>query len=141
MSIRLITDSITISTRGDTEILDLTPQLTALLHKHEFMHGHALIFMPGSTAGITTIEYESGLLKDLPELFERLAPEDARYFHEEAWHDGNGHSHIRAALVGCSLTVPFREGKLLLGTWQQVVLIDFDNRPRRREVIVQMWGE
>ncbi|MBO0797838.1 MAG: YjbQ family protein [Blastocatellia bacterium] len=138
---KLITDSISLSTRGDTDIIDLTPRVSAMLQEHEFSHGQALIFVSGSTAGITTIEYEPGLLKDIPALFERIAPRNANYHHEETWHDGNGHSHVRASLLGCSLTVPFKDSRLLLGTWQQIVLIDFDNRPRRREVVVQMSGE
>jgi secondary thiamine-phosphate synthase enzyme len=141
MAIRIVTDSISLSTRGDTDILDITDRVAALLAKHAFTHGQALLFVSGSTAGITTIEYEPGLLRDIPALFDRLAPQNARYYHEETWHDGNGHSHVRAALQGCSLTVPFKEGRLLLGTWQQIVLIDFDNRPRQREVVVQLLGE
>jgi len=138
---RLVTDFIRLSTRGNAEIIDVTPQVAALLNEHDFAHGQALIFVSGSTAGLTTIEYEPGLLKDIPEAFEKIAPQNARYHHEETWHDGNGHSHVRAALLGPSLTVPFKDGRLLLGTWQQIVLIDFDNRPRRREVVVQMTGE
>ena len=141
MQVKLITDSIAVSTNGDAEVVNLTPQLTELLHTHSLKHGHSIVFVSGSTAAITTIEYEPGLLKDLPATFERLVPKDAHYFHEEAWHDGNGHSHVRASLVGCSLTVPFKDGRLMLGTWQQVVLIDFDNRPRQREVVVQLWGD
>lgn len=138
---RLVTDTISLSTRGNTDIIDITPQVASLLREHQFSHGQALIFVSGSTAGITTIEYEPGLLKDIPAAFEKIAPQGARYHHEETWHDGNGHSHVRAALLGCSLTVPFKDGRLLLGTWQQIVLIDFDNRPRKREVIAQFSGE
>src|SRR5262245_15336799 len=138
---KLITDSITLSTRGDTDIIDITPQVATLLHDHGFTHGQALGFVSGSTAGITTIEYAPGLRKDIPAAFDKIAPQGARYHHEDTWHDGNGHSHVRAALLGCSLTVPFKDGRLLLGTWQQIVLIDFDNRPRKREVVVQMTGE
>jgi secondary thiamine-phosphate synthase enzyme len=138
---KLITDSVSLSTRGDADIIDITPHVSALLGRHGFTHGQALVFVSGSTAGITTIEYEPGLLKDIPAVFEKIAPQNGRYFHEDTWHDGNGHSHVRAALLGCSLTVPFKDGRLLLGTWQQVVLIDFDNRPRRREVVVQITGE
>ena len=138
---RLVTDFISLSTRGNTDIIDISSKVAAVIHKHGFMHGQALVFVSGSTAGITTIEYEPGLLKDIPEAFDKLAPQGARYHHEETWHDGNGHSHVRAALLGCSLTVPFQEGRLLLGTWQQIVLIDFDNRSRRREVVVQISGE
>ena len=109
--------------------------------RHGFVHGQALVFVPGSTAGVTTIEFEEGLLEDFPALFDRIAPRGAGYQHEARWHDGNGHSHVRASLLGPSLTVPFSDGRLLLGTWQQVVLVDFDVRPRRREVIVQLTGE
>lgn len=137
----IVTDRVTLTTRGDSEILDLTDRVQALVKKHGFREGQALVFVSGSTAGITTIEYEQGLLKDLPEAFERLAPRDIRYHHEEAWHDGNGHSHVRASLLGPSVTVPFTDGKLLTGTWQQIVLVDFDNRSRRREVVVQLSGE
>jgi len=141
MATRLVTDALSLSTRGDTDVIDITPQVSALVRKHEFTHGQALIFVSGSTAGLTTIEYEPGLLKDIPAAFEKIAPKGAYYHHEETWHDGNGHSHVRAAMLGCSLTIPFKEGHLLLGTWQQVVLIDFDNRPRRREIVVQLTGE
>jgi len=137
----LTTDRLRVETRGDSEILDLTAQVQAVVERHGFRDGHALVFVPGSTAGITTIEFEPGLLQDLPAALERLAPRGLRYHHEDAWHDGNGHSHVRASLVGPSLLVPFEEGRLLLGTWQQIVLIDFDNRARRREVVVQLQGE
>lgn len=137
----IVTDHIRISTRGESEIRDLTDSVRSLVTRHGFQHGQALVFVSGSTAGITTIEYEPGLLRDVPELFERLAPRDAHYHHEDTWHDGNGHSHVRAALLGCSVTVPFADGELLLGTWQQIVLIDFDNRPRQRNVVVQLTGE
>jgi secondary thiamine-phosphate synthase enzyme len=138
---KIITDAIPLATRGDADILDLTPQVAAMVKKHAFTQGQALVFVSGSTAGITTIEYEPGLLKDIPAAFDKIAPPGAHYFHEDTWHDGNGHSHVRAALLGCSLTVPFNEGRLLLGTWQQIVLTDFDNRPRQREVVVQLTGE
>src|SRR5262249_47434435 len=141
VTMKLVTDSISLSTRGDADIIDITPQVSSLLGKHGFPNGQALVFVSGSTAGITTIEYEPGLLKDIPAAFEKIAPQKARYHHEDTWHDGNGHPHVRAALLGCSLTVPFKDGRLLLGTWQQIVLIDFDNRPRRREVVVQITGD
>jgi secondary thiamine-phosphate synthase enzyme len=137
----IVTDTVQVSTRGDDEIVDLTAKVQAVLTKHGYREGQALIFVSGSTAGLTTLEYEPGLLQDLPDAFERIAPRGIRYHHEEAWHDGNGHSHVRASLLGPSLTVPFRGGELLLGTWQQIVLIDFDNRSRRREVVVQLSGE
>ncbi len=137
----IVTDRVSVETRGDADILDLTERVQELVKKHGFREGQALVFVSGSTAGITTIEYEPGLLKDLPEAFERLAPRGLDYHHEQAWHDGNGHSHVRASLLGPSVTVPFAAGKLLTGTWQQIVLVDFDNRPRRRDVVVQLSGE
>ena len=97
--------------------------------------------MPGSTAGITTVEYEPGLLKDIPEFFENIIPSKNTYHHDETWHDGNGYAHVRASLQGASFTVPFQNSKLLLGTWQQIILIDFDNRSRSRKIIVQLTGE
>lgn len=137
---RLVTDTISVPTRGNDDIHDLTEAVQALLERHGFREGHVLLFVPGSTAGLTTVEFEPGLLRDLPAAFERLAPRGVRYAHDDTWHDGNGHSHVRASLLGPSLTVPFREGRLVLGTWQQVILVDFDNRPRLREVVVQAWG-
>ena len=137
----ILTDRVSVTTRGDSDILDLTDDVQALVRKHGFREGQALVFVAGSTAGLTTIEYEDGLLRDLPAAFERLAPRDMLYHHEEAYHDGNGHSHVRASLLGPSLTVPFADGKLLTGTWQQIVLVDFDNRPRKRDVVVQLSGE
>ncbi len=137
----VLTDRVSVKTRGDSQILDLTDDVQALVTRHGFREGQALVFVPGSTAGLTTIEYEAGLLKDLPAAFERLAPREMLYHHEQAYHDGNGHSHVRASLLGPSVTVPFVDGKLLTGTWQQIVLVDFDNRPRRREIVVQLSGE
>lgn len=136
-----VTERLGRETRGDDDIHDLTADIQALVDRHSLREGQVLVFVPGSTAGLTTIEFEPGLLKDLPAAFERLAPRGLRYHHEDTWHDGNGHSHVRASILGPSLTVPVVSGKLLLGTWQQIVLVDFDNRPRRREVVVQLWGE
>lgn len=136
----LVTDSVVVPTRGDSQMIDLTARVQEVVGRHEFGEGQALVFVPGSTAGLTTVEFEPGLQKDLPAAFERIAPRGLRYEHEETWHDDNGHSHVRASLLGPSLTVPFKDGRLLLGTWQQVVLIDFDTRPRRREVVVQLSG-
>jgi len=134
------THSFTVNTRGNCDIIDITHNISNIINEAEFKEGSALIFAGGSTAGITTIEYEPGLLKDYPDFFNRLAPVNINYKHDNTWHDGNGHSHVRAALQGASFTVPFKDGNLLLGTWQQVILIDFDNRQRRREVIVQLTG-
>jgi len=137
----LVTDTVAVSTRGDAQMLDITEEVQAVVGRHGFLEGAALVFVSGSTAGLTTVEYEPGLLEDIPAAFERLAPRDMRYKHEDTWHDGNGHSHVRASLLGPSLTIPFRQSRLLLGTWQQIVLIDFDNRPRKRDVVVQITGE
>ncbi len=136
----IVTDRLSVSTRGDCEVLDLTSDIDALLRKHAFDEGQALIFCAGSTGGLTTVEYEPGLVRDLPEFFEKIAPQGAHYYHEDTWHDGNGHSHVRASLVGPSLTVPFEDGRLVLGTWQQIVLLDFDNKPRQRKIVVQLVG-
>jgi secondary thiamine-phosphate synthase enzyme len=139
--VALVTDTVAVPTRGDSHVVDLTPQVQETVSRHGFREGQALVFVSGSTAGLTTVEFEPGLQEDLPAAFERLAPRGLRYAHEETWHDDNGHSHVRASLLGPSLAVPFREGRLLLGTWQQIVLIDFDTRPRHREVVVQLSGE
>ena len=134
------THSIPVKTKGNCDIIDLTPQVQQIVNDAGFIEGSVLIFAGGSTAGITTIEYEPGLLKDYPAFFNKIIPENITYEHDNTWHDGNGHSHVRAALQGASLTVPFNNGNLLLGTWQQIILVDFDNRPRRREIIVQVTG-
>jgi secondary thiamine-phosphate synthase enzyme len=136
----LVTDRIALATRGDSHVVDVTGAVAAKVLEHRLAEGSVLLFVVGSTAGLTTVEYEPGLLRDLPELFERLAPRDHPYHHEETWHDGNGHSHCRASLLGPALTIPVEDGRLLLGTWQQVVLVDFDNKPRRRELVVQLSG-
>jgi secondary thiamine-phosphate synthase enzyme len=134
------TSSFSIETKGNASIIDITERVQSILSSSGFSEGSALIFVNGSTAGITTIEYEPGLLKDYPAFFERIIPSNQRYHHDDTWHDGNGHAHVRASLQGASFTVPFSRKKLLLGTWQQIVLIDFDNRPRQREIIVQLSG-
>lgn len=134
------THSFTISTKGNCDILDITNNVADIISNAKFREGNALIFVVGSTAGITTIEYEPGLLKDYPDLFSRLIPSNINYKHDNTWHDGNGHSHVRAALQGASFTVPFKGGNLMLGTWQQIILVDFDTRQRRREIIVQLTG-
>jgi secondary thiamine-phosphate synthase enzyme len=141
MSAGIVTDRVQLRTRGETQVLDITQEVAALVQKHGLRHGQVLVFVVGSTAGLTTVEYEPGLVEDLPEAFERLAPRQGRYHHEETWHDGNGYAHVRASLLGCSLAIPVEGGALLLGTWQQIVLVDFDNRPRRRELVVQLVGE
>jgi len=132
---------IRVKTKGFCDIHDLTPEAQTKISQSEIQNGQATFFAPGSTAGLTTVEYEPGLIKDLKEFFEKIAPQDEYYHHEETWHDGNGFSHIRASLLKPSLTVPVIDGKLTLGTWQQVILIDFDNRSRNREIIFQVMGE
>jgi secondary thiamine-phosphate synthase enzyme len=134
------TYSIHKSTRGNCDIVDITDEVQSLIKKNDFVEGNVLIFAGGSTAGVTTIEYEPGLLKDYPNFFEKIIPSNVNYEHDNTWHDGNGHSHIRASIQGASLTVPFAEGRLLIGTWQQIVFVDFDNRSRKREIIVQLFG-
>jgi secondary thiamine-phosphate synthase enzyme len=135
------THSINITTEGKCDIVDLTDKVADLVSQHNFVEGNVLVFAGGSTAGITTIEYEPGLLKDYPDFFNRMAPANINYEHDNTWHDGNGYSHVRAAIQGASLTVPFSRGKLMLGTWQQIIFIDFDNRARRREITVQITGK
>lgn len=135
------TDEIQFATRGPGDIVNLTDDIAEAIAKSHLSSGTVTVFAPGSTTGITTIEYEPGLLKDVPELMEKLVPSDRAYEHDNTWHDGNGFSHLRSALVGPSLTVPFVAGNLTLGTWQQIVFLEFDNRPRNRAVIVQIMGE
>lgn len=138
--VEIRTYSIHKSTRGNCDIIDITEEVQSLINKNKFDEGNALIFVGGSTAGVTTIEYEPGLRKDYPEFFNRIAPENINYKHDNTWHYGNGHSHVRASIQGASLTVPFANGRLLLGTWQQIILVDFDNRSRSREITVQIIG-
>ena len=137
----IITDSFKLSTRGHTDIIDVTSEVSEILEKSGLREGSLTVFVAGSTAGITSIEYEPGLLKDLPEAFEKFAPTGVTYHHDARWHDGNGYAHVRAALLGPSFAVPFKDGNLILGTWQQIVLIDFDNRSRTRNIVVQVVGE
>ena len=130
-----------IETRKEGEMLDITEKVQAIVGKGTIKNGVAFLFVPGSTAALTTIEYEPGLLADLPSMLERIAPREGSYEHERQWHDGNGHSHLRASLIGPDLSVPFEWKKLMLGTWQQIVFIEFDVRPRDRTIIVQSIGE
>lgn len=134
------THSIKFKTNGNCDIIDITGKVEAVLSESSFDEGNVLLFAGGSTAGITTIEYEPGLLQDYPKFFDRIAPVNINYEHDNTWHDGNGHSHVRASLQGASLTVPFVNGSLTLGTWQQIIFVDFDNRSRSREVVVQLMG-
>lgn len=138
----VVTQRIEVSTQGHTHVIDIQQRVAQAVAQTGVRDGIVCVFVVGSTAGITTTEAEPGLLNhDLRALFERIAPRDAVYRHEETWHDDNGHSHVRASLLGPGIAVPLVEGRLTLGTWQQIVLIDFDTRPRRRTVIVQIVGE
>jgi len=137
----VLTETISLSTRGHCDIVDITPQVEQQVAKAKVDSGTVTLFVTGSTAGITTIEFEPGLLADLKEMWGRLVPENIPYAHDRAWGDGNGYSHIRASLLGASLVIPFSHKRLALGTWQQIVLVDFDNRPRSRQVLVQVMGE
>jgi secondary thiamine-phosphate synthase enzyme len=131
-----------VSTRGDTHVVDVTDEVADILTQSGCRQGLLVVFVVGSTAGITTTEAEPGLLThDLKAFFERIAPAGQYYKHEETWHDDNGHAHVRASALGPSLTVPVVDGRMTLGTWQQIVLLDFDTRGRRREVIVQVLGD
>ena len=135
------TTKLTEKTSGHCDIVDITAKVQEQLGKEKLSRGLATLFVSGSTASLTTIEYEPGILKDLKELLEKLIPSDRKYHHDDRWGDDNGFSHLRASLLGPSLQIPIENGKLLLGTWQQIVLLDFDNRPRTREIVVQFLGE
>ncbi|MBI2931072.1 MAG: YjbQ family protein [Planctomycetes bacterium] len=135
------TDTIKLSTRGHTDIHDITAAVQSALERSRLKNGIVTVFTVGSTAGITTVEYEPGLVSDLQRMFEEIAPSNRPYKHHERWGDDNGHSHVRASLLGPSITVPFTNGRLTLGTWQQIVLIDFDTRAREREIVLQMIGD
>ncbi len=130
-----------VKTRGDADVLDITPLATQALRKSSLKDGTLTVFVPGSTAAVTTIEFEPGVVRDLRAAIQRLVPDSLVYEHDQRWGDGNGYSHVRAALVKPGMAIPFQDGGLLLGTWQQLVLIDFDNRPRTREIVFQVVGE
>ena len=132
---------IRLETNGETDLIDITAEVAKGVSDSNVSSGTVTIFVPGSTAGVTTIEYESGAIRDFQEAIDRIAPKDIGYHHDARWGDGNGYSHVRAALQGASLTVPFTLSRLLLGTWQQIIVVDFDNRPRSREIILQIMGE
>ena len=132
---------IVVSTTAKTDIIDLTPQVSKEVNESPVQNGAVTLFVPGSTAALTTIEFETGVINDLKKAIEKMAPEDIYYEHNERWGDGNGYSHVRAALTGPSLHIPVIEGKMVLGTWQQIVLLDFDNRPRERRIVVHISGE
>lgn len=138
---KILSDHISVETKGDPDLIDITRKVTDILEKSGLKKGNLTVFVAGSTAAITTFEYEPGLVKDVRALYERLIPKKAGYAHDATWGDANGFSHLRALLQGPSLVIPFEDGKLALGTWQQVVLCEFDNRPRDRRVVVQIMGE
>lgn len=133
--------SIDLKTGGNAEILDITMQVGDVVNDAGMQNGTVTIFCPSATSALTTIEYESGCISDLQRLFNEIIDPVRHYAHNARWGDGNGHSHVRAALLGPSLTVPFVDGRLTLGTWQQIVYVDFDNRPRRRSLVAQVMGE
>lgn len=133
--------TVTLRTDAKDEIVDITAKVQGIVSKSRISNGLACVHVVGSTAAVTTVEHEPGLVKDLQDAMDRLYPKDIDYEHHLRWGDGNGHSHVRASLVGPSITVPVREGKLLLGTWQQIVFMEFDNKPRTREIAVQIVGE
>ncbi len=137
----VITKKINLKTKGDTDIINITTETASAVLSSELKNGSVAIFVPGSTGGITTVEYEPGLVQDLRAFFEKIAPKSDEYQHNIRLQDGNGHAHVRASLLGPGISVPFVNGKMQLGRWQQIIFIDFDNRPREREIIVQVIGE
>jgi secondary thiamine-phosphate synthase enzyme len=137
----VITKVITVSSNGENDMIDITRQTDESIKASGLQDGIVTIFVSGSTASITTIEYELGLKKDFPKMLARIAPSEIEYEHDNTWQDGNGHSHVRASLIGPSLTVPFKNKSLMLGTWQQIVLLEMDTRPRERKIVLQIIGE
>ena len=137
----VITKTIRVKTKGEDDIIDITKQTSKIIESSEIKNGTVTIFVSGSTAALTTIEYEPGLLSDFPKMLERVAPKNIDYGHEQRWHDGNGHSHVRASLLGPSLTIPFSNRNLMLGTWQQIVLLELDTQSRERKLVLQILGE
>jgi len=138
---RISTDRIKEETQGFCDIINITPKVQDRVEKEKFQQGLVSLFVSGSTAALTTIEYEPGLIQDLKDFLEKMIPSNKKFHHDDRWGDNNGFSHLRASLLGPSLQVPMVAGKLQLGTWQQIVLLDFDNRPRQREILIQMMGE
>ena len=136
----VVTRTIQINSEGENDVIDITQQLSNIVKESNIEKGIVIIFVSGSTAGITTIEYEPGLIHDFPAMLSRIVPKNIEYEHDNTWH-GNGHSHVRASLIGPSLTIPILQGKLTLGTWQQIVILEMDTRPRNRNVILQIMGE
>ncbi|HUI00379.1 MAG TPA: secondary thiamine-phosphate synthase enzyme YjbQ [Nitrososphaerales archaeon] len=141
MGAGVATSTFEVATKREGEVVDVTAEVRKALEESRLGDGVLTVFVTGSTAGVTTIEFEPGLLKDFPEMMERVAPKGIDYAHHRKWHDHNGHSHVKASLLGPSLSIPFVSGELVLGEWQQVVLVEFDVRPRTRKVVVQVVGE
>jgi secondary thiamine-phosphate synthase enzyme len=139
--VEIINQRITLKTKGSGDLINITDEISTLLQKSKLTKGNVTVFNIGSTAAITTFEFEPGMIKDMQELYEKIVPSSKHYHHDDTWGDANGFSHLRAALQGPSLTIPFEKGALMLGTWQQVVLAEFDNRPRQRKIVVQIIGE
>jgi secondary thiamine-phosphate synthase enzyme len=137
----VVTQTIQLRTRGGGHTHDITGQVAGAVQGSDLKDGIVTIFVRGSTGALSTVEYEPGLVADLGDYFDRAVPPDIPYQHDRRWHDGNGHSHVRATLLGPSLTVPFVDGRLTLGTWQQIIFVDFDVRPRSRDLVVQVMGE
>lgn len=137
----VITDELHLSTTGFCDMHNITAEVADIVQESGLKNGLVTVFTPSATSGLTTVEYESGMLSDFEDMFERIASQEWQYAHNERWHDGNGFSHVRAGLLGPSITVPVVEGKLTLGTWQQITFVDFDNRNRSRRLVVQMMGE
>jgi secondary thiamine-phosphate synthase enzyme len=138
---KIMTRKINLKTKGSGDLVNITETISRLVHDSNLKNGSVTVFNVGSTAAITTFEFEPGMIKDMQELYEKLVPSDQHYHHDDTWGDANGFSHLRAALQGPCLTIPFEDRALLLGTWQQVVLAEFDNRARQRKVVVQIMGE
>jgi secondary thiamine-phosphate synthase enzyme len=136
--LKVVSKTIQLSSKGQDDVIDITKQVSDVVRGSNIENGTVTVFVAGSTAAITTIEYEPGLINDFPEMLSRIIPKNIEYDHDNTWHDGNGHSHVRASLIGPSLTVPIINGKLTLGTWQQIVLLEMDTRPRNRNVILQV---
>jgi secondary thiamine-phosphate synthase enzyme len=136
--LKVISKTIQLSSKGQDDVIDITKQVSNIVKDSNIENGTVTIFVAGSTAAVTTIEYEPGLINDFPQMLSRIIPKNIEYEHDNTWHDGNGHSHVRASLVGPSLTVPIINGKLTLGTWQQIVLLEMDTRPRNRNLILQI---
>jgi secondary thiamine-phosphate synthase enzyme len=138
---QIVTRTIFLRSKGEGDMIDITPEISKMLTQSKLKDGIVTVFVPGSTAAVTTIEYEPGLRQDFPNMLSRIVPRNIEYQHENMWHDGNGHSHVKASLIGPSLTIPFNDGTLMLGTWQQIVFLDMDINKRERNVILQIIGE